>query len=271
MSAISRKPRLGAVARAVWMKTIVMLRRYTFNTISQVVSIYFLFLVVFFGAQGISGAVGGSPVALGDTLDATIVGFFLWFLALATNSDLSWGIMSEARLGTLEQMMMTPVGFRWVSFFQVIANTIASLLMSGVILAAMLLTSGRQLQIDFATVVPLLLLVLVTSTGIGFVLAGLALIYKRIEALFQMMQFIFIALIGAPALIDSVPVLAALPLSLPSLLLNRAMTEGLPLGELGADKLLLAALSAGVYFTVGLLVFGRMERKARDSGSLAQY
>lgn len=247
-----------------------MLRRYAFNTLTQMISVYFLFLIVFFGTRGIAGAVGGSAVALGDTLDTTIVGFFLWFLALASHSELAWTVMNEARLGTLEQLMMTPFGFRWVSVFEVVTATVTSLLMSGVILAAMLLTTGRQLQIDLVTIVPLLLLVTATAFGIGFGLAGLALVYKRIDAIFQVMQFFFIAHISAPTFMPMAMV-NVLPLSLTSLLINYAMTDGVTLTELGAGRLAVAVINAAVYLGIGLFVFGRMEKKARLNGSLAQY
>lgn len=264
-------PKLSALASVVWNKAIILLKRYAFNTITQMVSVYFLFLVVFFGARGITAAVGGSPIALGDTLDATIVGFFLWFLALASYAELAYSIMNEARLGTLEQLMMSPFGFRWVAVFEVAASTVTSLVMSGFVLAAMLVTTGRQLQIDFITIVPLLLLVTVTAFGMGFMLAGLALIYKRIDALFQVMQFVFIILIGAPAFVSSTSILSVLPLSLTTSLIHEAMTDGTFLTELGAARLLTALVNAAVYFGVGLYVFGRMERKARLSGTLAQY
>lgn len=271
MSALTPTPKRSVVAAAIWYKTVVMLRRYLFNTISMMISLYVLFLIMFFGAQGIGGAVGGNPVALGNTLDATVVGFFLWFLAFGSYADLAQTIMQEARLGTLEQLMMTPVGFRWVAVFQVVTSTLVSLLMSGVILVAMMLTTGRQLHIDLVTVLPLLLLAAATAIGIGFAFAGLALIYKRIEALFMVMQFFFVALISAPAFIKPLPLLALLPVSLPSLLLNEAMTDGLRLVDMGADRLLLAVLSSALYFAAGLFVFARMERKARGSGNLAQY
>ncbi len=263
-------PRLSSLAAVTWSKTIILLKRYALNTLAQLLNVYLLFLLVIFGARGVAGAVGGSPAALGETLDAAIVGFFLWYLALASNAELSYSIMNEARLGTLEQLMMTPFGFRWVGLFQTAAATVTSLLMSGAVLAAMLVTTGRQLQIDLVTIVPLLLLVTATSFGIGFALAGLALVYKRVDAVFQFMQYVFLALIGAPAFLPE-PIVAVLPMSPVSRLISQAMTQGTFLTDLGAGRLLAAALNTGVYVGAGLFVFGRMEKKARRIGSLAQY
>lgn len=271
MNATTPTPKLSAVALAVWNKTIIMLRRYTFNTITQLISIYVLFLIMFMGIRGIGGAVGGNAIAVGDTLDATIVGFFMFFVVFGTYGSLSQTIMNEARLGTLEQLMMTPFGFRKLAGFEVLTNIVVQLVMSGVMLVAMLFTTGRTLHIDVATVLPLMLLSATTAVGIGFAFAGLALMFKRIEALFMVMQFVFVGLVSAPAFTKSALVLALLPVSLSSLLLNEAMTDGLTLLNMGADRLALAVLSSAFCYAAGLLVFSRMERSARDSGNLAQY
>jgi len=263
-------PRMSAVAVAMWNRNIIMLKRYAFNTLTQLINVYVLFLVVFFGARGLAGAVGGSPVALGDTLDATIVGFFLWYLALSSHSDLAYTITNEARLGTLEQLMMTPFGFRWAAFFEAASVTVTNLITSGVILLAMLLTTGRQLSIDFVTIVPLLLLATATTYGIGFLVAGVALVYKRIDAFMLFFQWIFLALIGAPALFPTWLV-RVLPLATISELLNEAMTRGTFLTDLGAGRLGAAVINTAACVVVGALAYSWMEHKARISGSLAQY
>lgn len=69
----------------------------------------------------------------------------------------------------------------------------------------------------------------------------------------------------------TMPIVNVLPLSLPSLLINYAMTDGLTLTEPGAGQMAVAAINAAVYLGIGLFVFGRLEKKARLSGSLAQY
>lgn len=65
--------------------------------------------------------------------------------------------------------------------------------------------------------------------------------------------------------------MSVLPLSLTTQLIHDAMTRGLFLTELGAGRLAAALVNATVYFVIGLFVFGRMEKKARLSGTLAQY
>lgn len=258
-------PSLWALIRALWHRSAVMFVRYAVNTVGTLVSVYLVFLVSFFGAHYL----GGNTPAMGHTVSGLVVGFFLWFLVIATYSDLSWNIMREAQWGTLEQLMMTPFGFRWVSLITVIVDTVINFLLASLMLAAMILTSGRPLHIDLVTVVPLLILVVANGVGIGFAMAGLALIYKRIESLFQVLQFVFIGLIAAP--VASYPLLAALPLSMPSHLIGEAMTNGTRLWQLPAGELAVATLVSAAYLALGLYVFGVMERRARLSGNLAHY
>ncbi|MBX6350238.1 MAG: ABC transporter permease [Clostridia bacterium] len=270
MSAARGAEGLWILARALWHRSAVMFLRYAFNTLGLLVSLYLVFLVFFLGANYVGGGFAGSPVpGLGRTLDQLVVGFFLWFLALAAYQDLADKVMQEAQWGTLEQVMMTPFGFRWVSLVTVLVDTVLNFAIAAVILAAMLLTSGRTLHVDLATVVPLLLLVVGTSVGLGFGLAGLALIYKRVQALYQVLQFLLIFLIAAP--LDASPLLGLLPLTLPAHLTIDAMTQGTRLWQMPVRELALASVVSAAYLALGLLVFGRMERAARATGNLAHY
>ena len=62
----------------MWNRNIIMLKRYAFNTLTQLINVYVLFLVVFFRARGIAGFVGGSPVAW-ETRWTRPSSAFLWF------------------------------------------------------------------------------------------------------------------------------------------------------------------------------------------------
>lgn len=263
-------PKIGVLFKTLGRKTVVLLVRYTFNTIGMLISMYLLFLLMFLGTTSIGASVGGTPTAIGHTLDNIIVGFFLWFVALASYMDLSHNIMNEARWGTLEQLMMTPFGFRKVALASTAINMLVTLGLSSAMLSAMIFTTGRTLRIDLVTVTPLLLLVATSATGIGFALGGLALVHKRIDAIHNLMQFVFIGLVVASTLTSS-PALGVLPVALPNALINEAMTAGKRLWELDFARLLLAAVSSIIYFVGGLAVFNQLERRARQRGTLAQY
>ncbi len=166
--------------------------------------------------------------------------------------------------------MMTPVGFRWAAFFETASTTVTNLIMSGVILAAMLLTTGRQLTIDLVTIVPLLLLATATAYGIGFAVAGLALVYKRIDALLLFFQWISAGADRRAGAAAGARGGAAAPVpGQPAA--QRGHDAGNVLDGFGDRAPLGGGAQRGRVRGLGVVVFSRMERKARKSGSLAQY
>lgn len=249
--------------RAIVMKQAILLVRYPVNTLSQVVSIYLIFAVIFFGGQAVAGP------ALTDSLSGIIVGFFLFTMVIASYSGLSWSITREAQWGTLEQLYMSPYGFGRVMILKVCVDVAFSFLWGAVILVLMLLTTGESLSIDILTVGPIVILTLASAVGIGFVFAGAAILYKRIENVFQLVQYGFIGLIAAP--VHEYPVLRFLPVTQGSDLLYTAMNEGVALWNLPIWDLGVLVGAAIVYAGSGYLVFRRATARARRLGVMGQY
>ncbi|PSQ49294.1 ABC transporter [Halobacteriales archaeon SW_6_65_15] len=249
--------------RAIAKKKVVLLVRYPVNTLSQFVSIYALFAVIFFGGKAVAGP------ALTDSIGGIIVGFFLFTAAIVAYSGLSWNMTREAQWGTLEQLFMSPLGFGTVVSTKVVVNVLYSILWSAFILALMLVTSGESLALDVLTVGPLLVLSLASAVGVGFAFGGLALLYKRIENAFQLVQWVFIGFIGAP--VGRYELLGWLPLAQGSHLLQRAMRDGVRLWEFPASELGLLVATALGYLALGYLLFHRAQRRARHHGVLGHY
>jgi ABC-2 type transport system permease protein len=133
----------------------------------------------------------------------------------------------------------------------------------------MLLTTGTTLALDPLTVIPLGILTLGPAIGVGYLLGGLALVFKRVENVFQIVQFSFVGLVAAP--VDAYPVLKALPLALGADLLRTAMGEGVRLWALPAADLGLLVVEAVVYVAIGHVVFGWLARRAKAGGKLGKY
>lgn len=249
----------GALAR----KRVVILKEYPVNTLMTLVVTYTFFAAIFFGGQAVAGP------AFTDTLPGIIVGFFVWTMAITAFAGSARSIMQEAQWGTLEQLYMSPYGFDRVILVNAVVRVLESLAWGVVILAAMLATTSQTLTLDALTILPLVVLTIASPLGIGFVFAGLALVYKRIENLFGLLNFGLLFLVAAP--VDQNPILAVLPLSQGSALLRTAMTEGVPLWELPAGDLVVLVATAVGYVLAGMLAFGFAERRARRDGLLGQY
>ena len=245
-----------AVFERFWIE----LKRYAFNTLSGLVTLYLIFLLIFAGAKY---AQGFGINLFGESVEGLVVGFLVWTFALSAYSDLSWSIMREAQQGTLEQLYMCPFGFRFVSFAWIVSSFLTTFVFSDTLLFLMMVTTGKYLRLPLGTLLPLAFLTVAPIYGLGFVMAGLALVFKRIQAFFPNSPIRVRVFLLHPSgqLVGENP-----PLSLGTRLIGKAMTEGQTLQDLPPlDLLVLLGVAA---FYVGL---GLCERIAKDRGLLAHY
>ncbi|MFP4628052.1 MAG: ABC transporter permease [Halobacteriales archaeon] len=250
---------LEAVAR----KRVVLRLRYPLNTLSQFLTLYLLFLVIFLGGRAVA------PATITDSLAGIIVGYLLWTMAMTAFSGLAWNVTREAQWGTLEQLFMSPFGFGRVMAVKLVVNVVESFLWGVSILVLMILTTGETVAIDPVTVVPLLLLAVAPAAGMGFLFGGLAVRFKRIENAFQLVQFVLIGLIAAP--VTAVPLAEWLPLAQGSAMLQAAMAEGIAIWDLPAADLAILAVTAVGYLLAGFLAFQWCQRWARRAGVMGHY
>ena len=243
----------------------IIMRRYLFNMLSALITIYILFLLIFFGAR----ALGGGAPGFDGTLDAIVVGFLVWIFAIFTYSNFAQGMIREAQEGTLEQLYMSSVGFIWVSLFRSVSSFLITLTFNITLLVLMMATTGRWLHLDVVSLLPLILLTLAGVYGIGLVMGGLALVFKRIESFVQIFQFALVGLIAAP--IDRFPFLRYLPLAEGTRLIRRVMTEGLSIVALPAGDLLFVVINSALYLSLGLITFNLLLKTAKSRGLLGHY
>ncbi|WP_232820503.1 ABC transporter permease [Halorussus litoreus] len=254
--------------RELFIKRFRIMLRYRVNFLAQMLASYLFFAVLFFGGQAAVGSVGGNQ-AITETLDGVIVGWFLYTMAQSAYSSLPGNVTQESEWGTLEQLYMSPYGFGPVMVTKVVVNIFQSFLVGALMLGLILLTTQRTLAIDVLTIVPVTLLALVSVVGIGFVFAGLALVYKRVESVSQLMQFVIVGLIAAP--VAGLSPLRFLPLVQGSSMLQDAMRNGVRLWEFPAFDLGILVGVAAVYSLAGYAVFLVCSRVARRRGVMGHY
>lgn len=241
------------------------LKRYYFDTLSMIVTLFLVFLIIFYGAAALVGA----STTTGDTLEGVVVGFMVWSFAVLAYGTLSWGMIEEAQQGTLEQLYMSPLGFGWVTILRVAAHFIINVFIVLVILLLMMATTGRWLNLDVLSLIPLVLLTVAGAYGIGFFMGGLALVFKRVQSALQTLQFVLAVFIAAP--MGWTPFMRFLPLSLGTRLIGAVMIDGHSLLELPPGDVLFLIGNSAVYFGLGFLAFKLFENVARDRGLLGHY
>lgn len=236
--------------------------RYWVNSAAGITATYIIFVLVIFGGEA------AAPDVLGESLPAIIVGFFVWGLAFGAFQGPADSLMEEAQWGTLEQLYMTPQGLGTILAFQSIVSLALSFAIGLGLLALMMVTAGRYLIVDILTVAPIALFTVCTAAGLGFAMGGLAIIYKRIENVFLIIQFVFIGILMAP---PTTVALNLLPLKLGFEMLTRAMESGTRVWEFPVTDLgMLVGVGIG-YLVAGWLALRYALRVARSRGLMGDY
>jgi ABC-2 type transport system permease protein len=236
------------------------LRRYGFDTFFQFAGIFMLFTLLFWGAQG----VGGADIREGDTLPAIVVGFVVLSIVLGSFFTTSQWLTQEATLGTLEQLAMSPFGLLTVLLVEAVASLWVLALITGVLLVGAQAVSGQWLHIDVVTLAPLVGLLLVQMVGLSLMVGGAAVVFKRVASLANLMQFVFLALVSLP--IADYPALRYMPIGLANQLIRESTVREVGLLDMNGGDLLQLVVLAAAYFAVGVAVFLKCERVARERG-----
>lgn len=251
--------------KTMFKQTIIGLRRYMFETITGTVTLFLFFLALFYGAK----AFGADGPQFGNTLDHMVVGYAVWTMAIFVYFSMAQDLLMEAQLGTLEQLAMSPLGLGRVLMGRALSGLVWQLLTMAVLLTAMMAATGKWLNVDLLSIIPILILTVAGVTGLSFALAGLAIVFKKVQSALQIVQVGFILLLAVP--LSRVPALKFAPLSWGFGLLKKIMVDGETLLSLGAGDVGFLALHAVVYIALGLAVFRMFENVARSRGLLGHY
>ena len=78
-----------------------------------------------------------------------------------------------------------------LTYSQLISDFLITIVINVSFLYAIMATAGRLLQLRVASTLPVIFITLISVISIGYFLAGLGLVFKRVEASFHIFQFAF--------------------------------------------------------------------------------
>lgn len=239
--------------------------RYPLDTISAMVTLFMLFVGLFYGARYITQ----SPVG-GGRLDTVVLGYAVWMLMMAATSDMGWQIQNEAQNGTLEQVMLVPWSSRLVFLVRGVMAIAAFLVPCALIIVGLIALTHAHFVWTPVALVPTAL-VLATAWGLGLLVASLGLLIKRVGQMMQIIQFLLLFLIIAPlaTLAGTVWHMVAMVVPLTAqVTLLRDLLNGAPVSHWVWVE---ALVNFGVTMALGLWLFGGADRLARRRGILGHY
>lgn len=245
--------------------------RYKFNTISDIVSFYLLFISMFFGIKIFGTNMSVSSIKLGETLEGFVIGYFLWTIMVMAYSDTSSSIINDANRGTLEQISMSSLGLHNILIVRSISNLLVNLIICFIVLFSVMATTNYWLNIRLGELLIVILIGIFSIFGISLIFGGLALIFKKIQSLLNIIHYFLIGLVILGP--NTLSPLAS------SLLPFRPTIEQVFLITLGGKSLKdfslmdfgIMASNSILYFALGLLIFNQCSNIAKKKGLLGQY
>lgn len=250
-------------------RSLIEVRRYPVQTLANLVTTYIMFVVMSFGLK----LVGLAPDELGETL----VGYVMWAFATLVILGTVAPIMQEMSIGILEQVYLSVVHPFFILTYRTVARIALDLFQSAVLFLLICATFGIRVSLPVLPVLIILLLTGVGLYGFGLALAGVAVIYKRLGRLIQLLQLVFLFLTGALIPLESLPqpiqILGeSLPLSLGIKIARLLTVAGLSLRQvIESGNLFYLFLNSAIYLALGVVVFLWTDRIARRQGLLGQY
>lgn len=251
--------------KSFFKKEYILFKRYFFNSIGALITIYIIFLLLFLGYKGL---IGNSP-SFGKNVEGLVVGYSLWMFALISYQEISNNISKECREGTLEQLYMSAYPFRWILIMRTLSSVLFNFILIGIMTFLIMITSGRYLNIDLLSIIPIILLTLLCFYSIGLIAGGLTLVFKRIDSYLQIIQFAIIGFIAAP--VGKVPWFKYLPGTLGANMLKKIMVEGESIFKFSINQIFELTIIGIVYLLLGSIVYKICENKAMKKGILGHY
>ncbi len=246
---------------SIFKKYMIQLRRYWFNTASSIGGLLILFIMVFLGLRNFG--------ANAETLQGTIIGFALWLFSISAYQGMSYSLLEEARNGTLEQLYLAPTSFRRITAYRVISSFIYNLILFFIFLSIMMLITGEYLILSPGVIV-LLFFTIIAVYGLGYIIGGLSLIFKKVQATNQIFTFLFIFLLVLPSITQGA-IVYIVPISWGNWLIGSMMIDGKTLLQLPLKDILILIANSLAYVIAGTALFTLFEKIAKDRGLLGHY
>ncbi len=242
-------------------------KRYPTEFISQVFLVVVIFYGLFLGGKYVTGG-----DILGDRLSAVIISYILWVLVLDAIGDMGFHISEESQNGTLEQIFLSPLGATLVLLLRNIANLFYIIFFIIIALICIMVLTGNYLSFSVIDVIPLLMAIGV-AVGIGYLVASITIVFKRIDQFLNMLQFGLLFVIMTPFTdFDGAwgTIFMFIPFAPIVGLLKQMVIEGSTLFENGS-LFWYGICNLLIWMGIGLFTFRLASNHARKMGTLGHY
>lgn len=211
----------------------------------------------------------------GDLMSYLIIGSSFLGLVNVGLTSFSGAIRNEQLTGTLEFLLMSETPLWQILAYSAVADFLGAAVGTVVVFAAMALCIGMEVHANLGAAGVVLLLAVISMSGIGLMSAGMIMVTKQGDPVSWVFGVLSGFMSGAVFPVELLPsALRYLSRLLPSShalsALRKAITANASLSEVSGDVASLALLAL-VYVPLGILALSQGFNIARSRGGLAEY
>ncbi|SHH95210.1 ABC-2 type transporter [Clostridium collagenovorans DSM 3089] len=248
-------------------------KAYWFNLIFGNLNIFFLFLGIFYGFHDSSFS--------SKDLFTMLLSLMIWYYGVHAIDLIALIIEEEKEEGTLEQIFMTQTNFTIVLMNRIIAQIIFDTIKGILVFSLCVITF--KIPIDFIVAVNWWWTLLIFFTtliglyGIGYMVAGFALLYKRVSSVAGAFSNILLFFTGIIIEVERLPIIfqylsKLLPLhwgmNVLQVLVNNNFNMSIVIKDYNFPILI---ANVTIWIIIGLSIFTAMKKKALNQGTINQY
>lgn len=249
------------MSKAEITRQVILFKRYPFEPISSLIVVAITFLVLCFS---VDISTSGESANIADLL----IRFILGMLSMYMISVMGINVAGEAKVGTLERIYTMPSRL----FSVITIRNFVALFYNIAQLSIFVLVTIFIMKIDIGLNSGMFLLLatfIVSLLGVGYILSGLTLIFKRTGDVAQLLQFLFLfmALIPYDKFPTTIKYLTGyFPGAMAVQLLNRS--DSITLFDI---DFIIALMYASSHLFIGIVLFKYFEKTAVNKGLLGKY
>lgn len=240
-------------------------KRYFFNTLLEVISLYIVLMGLLLGFS----MVGGEVDHFEEKMEYVVAGYIIWIISYTAVQAIGYEVYNDLQRGTLDQLYMTPLPVWQIMLGRMVGNVMFRIVGVVLLLLLSMVTTGIYLYFDLLTLLPIFLVTLISMFGVGYMVAGLCLLLKQVSNLLMFSQLLMMSVIYIP--LESAPYLKYLPFIYGVDLLKKTMLYEAHLIDFSLWQYGFLALNSLFYFILGIYCYSHCEKTALDRGILGKY
>lgn len=242
----------------------IILNRYRMNWMFGLLNLFLSVLFLNLGIKSFGNYVAENVLDL--KLTQMIIGLFVFIVIAEGLNNIISKITQAKQSGVLEQIIVNPLGSKYIFVIKFFADFVIVFISIAIIIPITMIITSKIISFNMYKLIILIIPLLFCTLGVGLILGGATLVFKKLQSATHLMQFLILTLMVVP----SYPINAysLLPIAVESMTINKVFSSQI---YLSFELLAFLYAHSFSYFILGLLVYSKFEDYAKTKGILGHY